>query len=1402
MVNRLLRGASAGVMMGLSTVATDRNDIPAEVADGQREPLRTELSTPHHNAAEVAALAARGASGGMSLTDLRAANATAEGTTSHRADITPPDPTPVRSLTGSLLLEQPALAASWLKPHTAPAQRDLARENPAAESAIGRATQEIQSFLGVPADRVWGAGQTQPKFEGWIASHHPEAASASQEDKLRLLLPALESWRGEHPVQSPLRVALADPQLRSLMKEIHPRAMPRLSAEQGALLRDANISIQQHLARLGLYSGPVDGLWYTGQSAATRAWAKQRGVQSDGRSLTTDAASLLLSELTAPSSGAVTIRPQLHSDLGRGLKEHGSAVLLFLQPRKKSDYLALRHANPAAWAATSKAVSEVQEFLGVPVDGIWGAGQTQPAFAKWLASAHPEATSAPRRVQVGLLVDAIEAWRSTNPSALALEVALQDRQARPMLRELSRGDRPKKGRLARTIETANQEIQEHLRKKGYYQGKTDGWWYKGQSEALKAWAEDRDLMVDGRALTPQVAEKLVAELSADKSAEEARRAITELAAAIPGSVLSDALRDAKTILLAPNRYEALRTGYAAVAQRMADVVLPTATEATKAHWAFVERQFQEVLSNADAQTDEGRARIDAASSQLLGLVLDGTDVAVTRKKGELERLIAPDVERLTGQLRAEARAELVPSGGDDQLDPETMMTSIEPFFEQEARRQVLARPRPEIAERVRTLVKDIAVLGQQASDIRTIQAQAALPQPSIFEHDLRNLVMEAWDKSDETRQLIAEFVRGAAKEPGSSTPRTDATSTAGYLASVLPQILDKAGMADRPDGQRVLDTLSAAASRGNAGPVALAAASALSAATEELLRRDFQQQVLDLSDILQRENGALRAQLEREVFDFQSIRDPHERGVAVEVFMLELPQRIAEGAPGVTKSEAYERLTRLIERAETAGGLSKLADGGYAAFQGRYVAKLVDRLDASTQSKIKALATQVDALVDPADKRAARARMLTEDLPRILAEAGIDRMPTEVQGAWRAIQARTKMAQARGELSEYAETLYQSFADLTGRSRVSVQSLDDLADRSEMIGRWIAANADVVITPEGLIAMVEEALGRKDPQIRRDAASIAPRLGAALIEQGITDPAAQRAFIQDIAKGSNGFSFLSYELGQISAPFESGRRGPGAISTGRGDPGGTSYGLYQFTRANVERVFLANPLTKAWLAENGYKNAFRGLRAGTPAFNAVWKKIAREDPKGFGSIQHDVIWATHGERLFDRLKAVGVDPLEHSLAFQELAWSISVQHGPEAGWVTRVAAAHAPKKYTKPSDDAALIDALMRERSAVRADGRLKHFSRIPANSKWIPSLKSRFRNERNALHKLLEKQEAMESAIGIKSAPRIPGQKPPGLVAERPAASATLAAAFDSAPAWRAMAGGFETRGRRGRPA
>ena len=127
---------------------------------------------------------------------------------------------------------------------------------------------------------------------------------------------------------------------------------------------------------------------------------------------------------------------------------------------------------------------------------------------------------------------------------------------------------------------------------------------------------------------------------------------------------------------------------------------------------------------------------------------------------------------------------------------------------------------------------------------------------------------------------------------------------------------------------------------------------------------------------------------------------------------------------------------------------------------------------------------------------------------------------------------------------------------------------------------------------------------------------------------------------------------MDWRLGQNSERYETGGRGAGTISSGRGDNGGASYGTYQLSS---RMGTLAE-----YLAQSPYGEQFRGLTPVTPAFDRRWRELAASDP-GFAQDQHDFIKRSHYDVQHARLRAAGLDLTDRGPAVQDAVWSTSVQ---------------------------------------------------------------------------------------------------------------------------------------------
>jgi LysM repeat protein len=197
-----------------------------------------------------------------------------------------------------------------------------------------------------------------------------------------------------------------------------------------------------------------------------------------------------------------------------------------------------------------------------------------------------------------------------------------------------------------------------------------------------------------------------------------------------------------------------------------------------------------------------------------------------------------------------------------------------------------------------------------------------------------------------------------------------------------------------------------------------------------------------------------------------------------------------------------------------------------------------------------------------------------------------------------------------------------------------------------------------------------------------------------------------------------------YVLGQLSAKYETGGRGPGVVSTGAGDAGGASYGSYQMTSkpaGGTVKRFVSQP-------DFPFAAELRGYAPGGAEFTAAWKQCAKAYPVEFQAAQHEYIKRTHFDPLVRKIMTEdGLNVLAHSHALQDVIWSTAVQHGPNNNIPHRALAC----VRLKPEDrgfDRAFIEAIYAERGRRKPDGGLVYFGRnSPAVQRGVAN---RFRDE------------------------------------------------------------------------
>jgi hypothetical protein len=203
-------------------------------------------------------------------------------------------------------------------------------------------------------------------------------------------------------------------------------------------------------------------------------------------------------------------------------------------------------------------------------------------------------------------------------------------------------------------------------------------------------------------------------------------------------------------------------------------------------------------------------------------------------------------------------------------------------------------------------------------------------------------------------------------------------------------------------------------------------------------------------------------------------------------------------------------------------------------------------------------------------------------------------------------------------------------------------------------------------------------------------------------------------------------------LGKLSEKYESGGRGPGTVSSGKGDPGGVSYGTYQLS----SKAGRADDFVKRY-----YPEEFKGLKAGTDEFTKRWKELAVKDPDGLRKNEHAYIKETHYDPQAKKLaKELGLDVTKRSAALRDVVWSTAVQHGPNTGVIVVAVTPLVKDRTIDEVSDEAIIRAVYAERGRKDKDGKLVHFRGV--SDDWIPALTRRFESEEKDALEMLRKEK------------------------------------------------------------
>ncbi len=200
-------------------------------------------------------------------------------------------------------------------------------------------------------------------------------------------------------------------------------------------------------------------------------------------------------------------------------------------------------------------------------------------------------------------------------------------------------------------------------------------------------------------------------------------------------------------------------------------------------------------------------------------------------------------------------------------------------------------------------------------------------------------------------------------------------------------------------------------------------------------------------------------------------------------------------------------------------------------------------------------------------------------------------------------------------------------------------------------------------------------------------------------------------------------------LGSLSERYESGGKGPGVVSSGEGDAGGVSYGVYQLASNRGRPAQFLKADGSPW------KSEFGDFEQGSKEFSAVWKKIAKREPDKFRAAQHAYIKRTHYDIMRAKvLKSIGLNIDSRSEVLQDVLWSTAVQQGPGAKVFQN---ALKGKDFNKLSD-AEIINLIYDERGRKDDDGIMVYF---PSSSKQTQKdVSARYVRERKLALKRLNK--------------------------------------------------------------
>lgn len=236
----------------------------------------------------------------------------------------------------------------------------------------------------------------------------------------------------------------------------------------------------------------------------------------------------------------------------------------------------------------------------------------------------------------------------------------------------------------------------------------------------------------------------------------------------------------------------------------------------------------------------------------------------------------------------------------------------------------------------------------------------------------------------------------------------------------------------------------------------------------------------------------------------------------------------------------------------------------------------------------------------------------------------------------------------RAQRDEYAERDRKTKDDLEqilGKTRSRVEADPNRLDEMHAEGARLIDSAQM---PPAM----KHALGRKYRETLEESAASAV---ADSVRDADSYARAKELLAPHRAERVTARGVRSDIIGSVSEKYESGGRGVGMVSSGKGDPGGVSYGAHQLSTKDSMPAFLRSE------EGAGYAEKFGSAQPGTPEFNRIYRSLASSDGDAFAKAQKDFYSRTHYDPVREHAKSLGFNVDDRGV--QEALFSMGIQHG-------------------------------------------------------------------------------------------------------------------------------------------